>query len=107
MYLDQVGPVDAERVLAVLKELRFEAGLTASDASPDGVRVAQMLRSVIVSAGEEKAERHPAAKLLIDAIEDARREVRAGVRQPAWMIAVADRPNGATHVRVNGAAHGC
>ena len=87
MYLDQVGPVDAERVLAVLKELRFEAGLTASDASPDGVRVAQMLRSVIVSAGEEEAERHPAAKLLIDAIEDARREVRAGVRQPAWMIA--------------------
>ena len=107
MYLDQVGPVDAERVREVLKELRFEAALTASDASPDGVRVAQMLRSAIVSAAEEEAERHPAAKLLIDAIEDARREVRAGVRQPAWMIAVADRPNGATHVRVNGAAHGC
>ena len=87
LEVEQVGPVDAERVFAVLEELRFEAGLIASDASPDGVRVAQMLRSAIVPVGEEEAERHPAAKLLIDAIEDARREVRAGVRQPAWMIA--------------------
>ena len=63
------------------------SGMTASDASPDGVRVAQMLRSAIVPVGEEEAERHPAAKLLIDAIEDTRREVRTGVRQPAWKIA--------------------
>ena len=83
---EQVGPVDAERVREVLEELRLEAGLTASDASPDGMRVAQMLRSAIIPVGEEEAERHPAAKLLIDAIEDARREVRAGVRQPAWMV---------------------
>ena len=48
LEVEQVGPVDAERVLAVVEELRFEAGLTASDASPDGVRVAQMLRSAIV-----------------------------------------------------------
>ena len=89
LEVEQVGPVDAERVLAVVEELRFEAGLTASDASPDGVRVAQMLRSAIVPVGKEEAERHPAAKLLIDAIEDVRREVRAGVRQPAWMNRVA------------------
>ena len=84
---EQVGPVDAERVREVLEELRLEAGLTVSDASPDGMRVAQMLRSALMPVGEEEADRHPAAKLLIDAIEDARREVRAGVRQPAWMIA--------------------
>ena len=84
---EQVGPVDAERVREVLEELRLEAGLAASDASPDGMRVAQMLRSAIMPVGEEEVERHPAAKLLIDAIEDARREVRAGVGQLAWMIA--------------------
>ena len=84
---EQVGPVDAERVREVLEELRLEAGLTVSDASPDGMRVAQMLRSALMPVGEEEVDRHPAAKLLIDAIEDARREVRAGVGQQTWMIA--------------------
>ena len=54
---------------------------------PNPGRVAQTLRSAIVPIGDDEPERHPAAKRLIDAFEDARREVRAGERQAAWMIA--------------------
>ena len=35
LEVEHVGPVDVERVREVLEELRFEAGLTASDASPE------------------------------------------------------------------------
>ena len=87
LEVEGLGPVDGERVREVLEELRLEAGLTASDGHPDGARVAHMFRSALVPVGEEEPQRHPAARRPIEAIDDARREVRAGVRQPAWMIA--------------------
>ena len=38
LEVENVGPVDAECVREVLEELRLEAGLTASDRTPDGSR---------------------------------------------------------------------